>query len=54
MSIHQMNADVEAWNCYAARINAKAITAGLVTAEEVARDRKQAQDALARLRGQLG
>ncbi len=45
--------DAEAWNRYAARMNAKAIAAGLVSAEEVAQGRKAAEEALARLRGRI-
>ena len=43
-------ADAAAWNRYAARMNAKAIAAGLVSAEEVAQARTAVEEALARLR----
>ncbi len=46
-------ADAEAWNRYAARMNAKALRAGLVTAEELAQDRTAAEEALGRLRGRI-
>ncbi len=46
----QFVADAEAWNAYAARMNAKASAAGLVSAEEVAQGRKAAEEALGRLR----
>ena len=46
-------ADAEGWNRYAARMNAKAIAAGLVTAEEVAQGRRASEEALARLRGRI-
>ncbi len=46
-------ADAEAWNRYAARMNAKAIAAGLVTTEEVARGRIATEEAPARLRGRI-
>ncbi len=46
-------ADVERWQAYAHRMNAKAIAAGLVTVEEVAQGRKAAEEALARLRGRI-
>lgn len=42
-------ADAEAWNAYAARMNAKSVMAGLVTADEIARNRQTSQAALARL-----
>ncbi len=45
----QLIADAEAWQAYAARMNAKAIAAGLVSVEEVAQGRKAAEEALARL-----
>ena len=45
--------DAEAWNRYAARMNARAIAAGLVTAEEVARARKATEEALTRLSGKI-
>ena len=45
--------DAEAWNRYAAGVNAKAIAAGLVSAEEVAQGRKATEEALARLRGRI-
>ena len=45
--------DAEAWNRYAARMNAKAIAAGLVTAEEVAQGRTATEEALGRLRGRI-
>ena len=51
MSVHQLIADIEAWNCYAARMNAKALAAGLVTAEELARDRERARCADRALQG---
>ena len=43
-------ADADAWNAYADRINAKALAAGLVTAEELERNRRASQAVLARLR----
>jgi hypothetical protein len=46
-------ADAEAWNRYAARMNTKAIAAGLVSAEEVAQGRTATEEALGRLRGRL-
>ena len=48
----QLIADAEAWNRWAARMNAKALAAGLVTAAELARDRQASQAALARLQAQ--
>ena len=45
----QRRADVAAWNAYAARMNAMALAAGLVTAAELARDRRASQAALVRL-----
>ena len=52
--IRQLVVDAERWNRWAAKVNARAVASGLVTTEEVAQGREQAQDALARLRGQLG
>ena len=46
----QRIADAEGWNAYAARMNAKALAAGLVTAAELARDRQASQVAQASLR----
>ena len=43
-------ADAAAWNAYADRINAKALAAGLVTAEELERSRKECQAAIRALR----
>ena len=48
----QRIADAEAWNTYAARMNAKAVAAGLLTADEIARNRQASQAALASLRAQ--
>ncbi len=48
----QFLADAAAWNRYARRMNAKALAAGLVTATELARDRRASQAALARLQAQ--
>ena len=45
----QALADIAAWNRWAARINAQALAAGLVTAAELARDRQASQTALVRL-----
>ena len=42
--------DAQAWNAYADRMNAKALAAGLVTADELERNRQAAQAALDRLR----
>ena len=42
--------DSEAWNEWARVMNAQALVAGLVSEEEVAQGRAQAQEALARLR----
>ncbi len=42
-------ADAEGWNAYAARMNAKALAAGLVTTDELARNRQASQAALAAL-----
>ena len=47
-------ADAEAWNAYAAGMNAKAVAAGLVTAAEIERNRQVSQAALARLSAQGG
>ena len=46
-------ADAEAWNRYARRMNQKALERGLVTAEQLARDRQASEAALARLRARL-
>jgi hypothetical protein len=43
------SADADAWNAWADRINAKALAAGLVTAEQLAAQRTACQAALARL-----
>ena len=53
MTIHQLIADVEAWNCYAARMNAKALAAGLVSEEELVVNRTCSQYHLDRLLGRL-
>ena len=45
--------DAERWNAYAAKMNAKALAAGIVTAEQLERDRQASQAALARLRARL-
>ena len=49
--LDRLLADAVAWNRYAERMNAKVLAAGLVTAEELARDRQACQAALTRLRG---
>ena len=46
-------ADAEAWQAYAARMNAKAVAAGLVSAGEVAQGRTATEEALVRLRGRI-
>ena len=46
----QLLADAEAWNQWAAKMNEKAIAAGIVTREQVERDRQATQAALDRLR----
>ena len=48
--LDRLVADAEAWNAYAARMNEKAIAAGLVTREQVEQDRQATQAALDRLR----
>ena len=45
--------DAERWNAYAAKMNAKALAAGIVTAEQLERDRQASQAALARLTSRL-
>ena len=45
--------DAERWNAYAAKMNAKALAAGIVTAEQLARDWQASEAALARLRARL-
>ena len=49
----QMVADAQAWNQWAAQVNARALAAGIVTAEQLERDRQASQAALARLRARL-
>ena len=49
----QLLADAERWQAYAARMNAKAVAVGLVSAEEVAQGRKAAEEALVHLRGRI-
>ena len=49
----QMIEDARRWNEWAARMNARAIAAGLVTAEEVAQGRIAAEAALTRLRTRI-
>ena len=46
-------ADAEAWNVYARRMNQKALERGLVTAEQLERDRQASEAALARLRAKV-
>jgi hypothetical protein len=48
--VARLIADAEAWNAWAETINAKALAAGLVTAEELERYRRASQAALDRLR----
>ena len=48
-NLDQLLADAEAWNRWAASVNAKALAAGLVTAAELARDRERGHAARARL-----
>ena len=50
----QLLEDARRWNEWAEAMNAKAIAAGLVTAEEVAQGRTATEAALARLRGRIG
>ena len=45
--------DAERWNAYAAKMNAKALAAGIVTAEQLERDRATTEANLARLRARL-
>ena len=45
--------DAERWNRYARRMNAKALAAGSVTAEQLERDRATTEANLARLRACL-
>ena len=45
--------DAEGWNRWAARMNAKALAAGIVTAEQLRRDRQATEANLARLRARL-
>ena len=45
--------DAERWNAYAAKMNAKALAAGIVTAEQLERDRQATEANLARLRARL-
>ncbi len=47
--LDRLIADAEAWNAWAERMNAKALAAGLVTAEELERYRAAAQAARDRL-----
>ena len=46
--------DAERWANWAARMNAKALAAGLVTADELTRDRQVAQAARDQLSARLG
>ena len=52
--LDRLVADAEAWNAHAARMNEKAIAAGLVTREQVERDRQASQAALDRLSQRAG
>ncbi len=51
--LEKLIADTAAWNHYAARMNAKAVAAGLVTVEELARNRRATEEALGQLRGRI-
>ncbi len=53
MSIQQLIADIEAWNEWAAQVNQRALTAGLVSAAELAANRRRSQLCLGRLRTRL-
>ena len=53
LEIAQLISDAEAWNCYARKMNQRALERGLVTAEQLARDRATSEAALARLRARL-
>ena len=48
-AIARMLDDARRWNAYAERMNAKALAAGLVTAEELERHRRECQAAIDRL-----
>ena len=48
-AIARMLDDARRWNDWAERMNAKALAAGLVTAEELERNRQAAEAAIARL-----
>ena len=49
--LDRLIADANAWNAWAEKINAKALAAGLVTAEELELNRQASQAALDRLVG---
>ncbi len=53
LGISQRIADAEAWNAWAATINQRALERGLVTAEELVRNRRSSRLALERLRSRL-
>ena len=48
--IAQLVADAEAWSHWAAKVNARAVSAGLITLEEVQANHRRAEEALRRLR----
>ena len=52
-SREQMAADAERWNIYARKVNQRALERGLVTAEQLGRDRQASEAALGRLRARL-
>ena len=53
MSLHQMIADAEAWNQWAASVKQRALERGLVTKEQLERDRRISQRHLAQLRAKV-
>ena len=52
VQVNQLIADAERWQLWAAKMNAKAVAAGLVTLEEVQTGRMRAEAVLTRLRTQ--
>ena len=48
-AVARMLDDARRWNEWADRMNAKALAAGLVTAEQLERDRQSCEAAIARL-----
>ena len=53
MTIHQLIIDAENWNRWAAQVNQRALTAGLVSEEELTVNHTRSQRCLDRLRSRL-